>query len=47
LRVITAFGSSTAEGIFGKQTAIATEQAHHRPGALSRSLLPVLIPQAK
>jgi putative CocE/NonD family hydrolase len=32
---------NTAEGIFGKQTAIATEQVHHKPGALSRIVLPV------
>lgn len=32
---------NTAEGIFGKKTAIATEQVHHRPGALSRIILPV------
>lgn len=38
---------NTAEGIFGKQTAIATEQVHHRPGALSRIVLPVSIPEAK
>lgn len=38
---------NTAEGIFGKQTAIATEQVHHRPGAPSRIVLPVSIPEAK
>ncbi|MBU6303047.1 MAG: CocE/NonD family hydrolase [Verrucomicrobia bacterium] len=32
---------NTAEGIFGGRTAIATEQVHHRPGALSRLVLPV------
>lgn len=32
---------NTAEGIFGSKTAIATEQVHHRPGALSRIVLPV------
>lgn len=32
---------NTAEGIRGSQTAIATEQVHHRPGALSRIVLPV------
>lgn len=32
---------NTAEGIRGRQTAIATEQVHHRPGALSRLVLPV------
>jgi putative CocE/NonD family hydrolase len=32
---------NTAEGITGSQTAIATEQVHHRPGALSRIILPV------
>ena len=37
---------NTAEGIFGRQTAIATEQVHHRPDALSRIVLPVLIPEA-
>lgn len=38
---------NTAEGIFGNKTAIATEQVHHRPGALSRIVLPVSIPEAK
>jgi putative CocE/NonD family hydrolase len=38
---------NTAEGIFGKQTAIANEQVHHRPGALSRIVLPVSIPEGK
>jgi putative CocE/NonD family hydrolase len=32
---------NTTEGIFGSRTAIATEQVHHRPGALSRIVLPV------
>jgi hypothetical protein len=32
---------NTAEGIFGRKTAIATEQVHHQPGALSRIVLPV------
>ena len=32
---------NTAEGIGGSQTAIATEQVHHKPGALSRIVLPV------
>jgi predicted acyl esterase len=32
---------NTADGIFGGKTAIATEQVHHRPGALSRVILPV------
>jgi putative CocE/NonD family hydrolase len=32
---------NTAEGIRGSKTAIATEQVHHRPGALSRLILPV------
>ncbi len=32
---------NTAEGIFGNKTAIATEQVHHKPGALSRIVLPV------
>ena len=32
---------NTAEGIFGKKTAIATEQVHHKTGALSRIVLPV------
>jgi hypothetical protein len=32
---------NTAEGIRGRHTAIATEQVHHRPGALSRVVLPV------
>jgi uncharacterized protein len=38
---------NTAEGIFSNKTAIATEQVHHRPGALSRIVLPVSIPEAK
>jgi uncharacterized protein len=33
---------NTAEGIRGSQTAIATEQVHHRPGVPSRIVLPVL-----
>lgn len=32
---------NTAEGIFGAKTAIATEHVHHRPGALSRLVLPL------
>jgi putative CocE/NonD family hydrolase len=32
---------NTAEGIFGHRTTVATEQVHHRPGALSRLLLPL------
>jgi hypothetical protein len=32
---------NTAEGIRGAKTAIATEQVHHKPGALSRIVLPV------
>jgi putative CocE/NonD family hydrolase len=32
---------NTAEGILGAKTAIATEQVHHQPGALSRLILPV------
>jgi putative CocE/NonD family hydrolase len=32
---------NTAEGIFGSQAAVATEQVHHRPAALSRIILPV------
>lgn len=32
---------NTADGIFGDKTAIATEQVHHRPGALSRIILPL------
>jgi hypothetical protein len=32
---------NTVEGITGSATAIATEQVHHRQGALSRILLPV------
>ena len=31
----------TAEGIFSSKTAIATETVHHKPGALSRIVLPV------
>ncbi|MEY2822219.1 MAG: Cocaine esterase, partial [Verrucomicrobiota bacterium] len=32
---------NTAEGIFGGKTAVATEQVHHKPGALSRIVLPL------
>ena len=32
---------NTAEGIFGRKSAIATEQVHHKPGSLSRIVLPV------
>jgi hypothetical protein len=32
---------NTAEGIFGSQTTVATERVHHKPGALSRIVLPV------
>lgn len=32
---------NTAEGISSRKTAIATEQVHHRPGALSCIVLPV------
>lgn len=32
---------NTREGIFGSQSAVATEQVHHRPGALSRLILPL------
>ena len=32
---------NTAEGIFSNKTAIATEQVHHKPGALSHIVLPV------
>lgn len=32
---------NTAEGIFSNKTAIATEQVHHKPGAISRIVLPV------
>ena len=31
---------NTGEGPFGRRTAIATESVHHRPGALSRLILP-------
>jgi putative CocE/NonD family hydrolase len=31
---------NTAEGIFSNKTAIATEQVHHKPGALSHIILP-------
>lgn len=33
--------SNTADGIFGKETAVAAEQVHHSPGALSRLILPL------
>ena len=33
--------SNTDEGITSSKTAIATEQVHHKPGALSRIVLPV------
>jgi len=33
---------NTGEGPFGKKTAIATEQVHHQPGALSQIILPCL-----
>lgn len=36
---------NTAAGIFGDQIAVATEQVHHRPGALSRLVLPVFTRQ--
>ncbi len=36
---------NTAEGIFGSKTAIASEQVQHRPGALSRIVLPVSEPK--
>ena len=32
---------NTAEGITSNKTAIATEQVHHKPGSLSRVILPV------
>jgi putative CocE/NonD family hydrolase len=32
---------NTAEGIFSDKTVIATAQVHHKPGALSRIVLPV------
>jgi putative CocE/NonD family hydrolase len=32
---------NTAEGILSNKTTIATEQVHHKPGALSRIVLPV------
>ncbi|WP_238397644.1 CocE/NonD family hydrolase [Anatilimnocola aggregata] len=32
---------NTAEGIFSDKTAMATEQLHHRPAALSRIILPI------
>ena len=35
---------NTGEGPFGSKTAIATESVHHRPGALSRIILPCLNP---
>jgi predicted acyl esterase len=34
----------TGEGPFGSMTAIATEQVHHKPGALSRVVLPCRLP---
>ncbi len=33
---------NTAQGIFGSDTAISTEQVHHSPGRLSRLILPTL-----
>lgn len=38
---------NTAAGIFGNHIAVATEQVHHRPGALSRLVLPVFTQQKK
>jgi putative CocE/NonD family hydrolase len=35
---------NTGEGPFGSRTAIATVQLHHRPGALSRVVLPCRLP---
>ena len=32
---------NTDEGIFGSRTAVARESVHHRPGALSRLILPI------
>jgi putative CocE/NonD family hydrolase len=32
---------NTAEGIFSNKTAIAAEHVHHKPGALSRIVLPI------
>lgn len=32
---------NTGVGIFGVKTAISTEQMHHKPGLLSRIVLPV------
>ena len=32
---------NTGEGPFGGRTAVATEHVHHRPGALSRIVLPI------
>ena len=32
---------NTTEGIRGSRTAIASEQVHHKPGALSRLVLPI------
>ena len=32
---------NTKKGIFGNTTAVATEQVHHRPEALSRLILPI------
>ena len=34
---------NTAAGIFGNETAIATEQVHHRPDTMSRLILPVSV----
>lgn len=33
--------ATIAEGSFSNQTAVATEQVHHKPGALSRIGRPV------
>lgn len=33
---------NTAAGIFGSETAVASEQVHHSPGKLSRLILPLL-----
>ena len=35
---------NTGEGPFGSRTTVATEQVHHRPGALSQIVLPCLQP---
>ena len=32
---------NTREGIFGSQTAVATEKVHHGPGSLSQIVLPL------